>query len=135
MAARTKWSIRVGVAVLIATVSVVLTLFVVALRPKPSVPLTNNLSGEWGKISLEFDQRVRHRFTVGSSELAMTQELRREGFVRSDSRYTVSDGKEATAMRSENNLVCNIGAMVYWRADAAGRITTIRGEYRALGCL
>lgn len=82
-----------------------------------------------------FDRRVKARFPVGSAESAVTGELRRQGFARNDWTYAKSDDEEASAYRSENNIACNIGAFVYWRTDARGAITTIRGEYREMGCL
>jgi hypothetical protein len=104
--------------------------------PKPKAALTDALGGQtWEASSKEFDRRVKARFPAGTAERAMTLELRRQGFKRQDWSYEKHGEDEATAFRSENNLVCQQGAFVYWRADAAGKIETIRGEYRELGCL
>lgn len=103
--------------------------------PKPKSALTEQLSGTWDQVSKEFDRRVKAQFPVGSAESAMTLALRRQGFERQDWTFRKAGDDEARAFRSENNIVCNQGAFVYWRSDEAGAITSVRGEYRELGCL
>lgn len=134
-----KWAGLICAALLIALVSSCATMLELwdpnALQ-KSNSTLTARLGGQtWEASSKEFDRRVKARFPVGTAESTMTLELRRQGFRRQDWSYEKHDDDEATAFRSENNFVCNQGAFVYWRADAAGNITTIRGEYRELGCL
>lgn len=65
----------------------------------------------------------------------MTGELGRQGFERRDWNYRKLNNEEAVAFRSENSVVCNQGAFVYWRTDQSGNIAAIRGEYLEMGCL
>lgn len=120
---------------MIAAVSIVLTLAYVAPQPKPDAPLTTGLPSEWSKMSLEFDRRLKQQFPIGTSEEAMINELKSQGFVRDDWAYQVPNHQEALALRSENDFVCNKGAFVYWRSDNSGKIISVRGEYREMGCL
>jgi hypothetical protein len=142
MSKRKSWAGRIGVGILIAAVSSILTVLVVAGEPKPYEPpkpkssLTLKLGGQtWAKASSEFDRRVKGQFPIGKAENVMTMELRRQGFVRQDWAYSPTNGTEAMAFRSENNMVCNQGAFVYWRTDTSGKIKSIRGVYAELGCL
>ena len=130
-----KWAFRIGAAILIAAISIVCTLLYVAIHPKPGAPLTAGLQGKWADMSAQFNRRVQQRFPVGSPEQAMTDELRREGFVREDWAYQVRNSQGAVAIRYEPNFVCNQGAIVSWRADPEGHITSIHGEYREMRCL
>jgi hypothetical protein len=98
------------------------------------VALTADLGGHtWAEASAEFDHRLKARFPAGSSEDALIAELRREGFVKYDWRYDVA--QEHQAWRTENDFVCNKDAIAFWRANAAGVLTAIRGVYREAGCL
>jgi hypothetical protein len=119
-----------GVAVTLLAVSVVASLVVVAIEPKP--PLTAKLHGPWGEISKEFDRRVKMKFPVGSSESRMIFELGQENFTILDKSSTQQE-REAT--RDEYNFVCDQAAYVYWRKDRQDRLTQVRGEYREQGCL
>jgi hypothetical protein len=130
-----RWALYLIAAILIATLSVFGTLLFVELEPRPAVPLTARLSGEWSDVSRAFDGRVRKQFPVGSSEANMASELKGEGFSRSDWSFANSEGKDAVAVRREDNFVCRQAAYVYWRADALGHLTAVRGEYREEGCL
>lgn len=103
------------------------------LAQKPKVPLTANLSGTWETVSAEFDQRVRDRFPIGSSQEAMRIELREQGFTQSD-RNSAADF-EQEAVRREDNGVCNQSARIFWRTGGEGRLIGIRGQYREEGCL
>uniref|UniRef100_UPI0035CA4EA2 hypothetical protein n=1 Tax=uncultured Sphingomonas sp. TaxID=158754 RepID=UPI0035CA4EA2 len=82
---------------------------------------------------MDFDRRLKSRFPLGSSEVAITTELRKEGFIRDD--WTLSVAAEHEAIRQENSWPCNQAAHVYWRADASGVLKNIRGLYREEGCL
>jgi hypothetical protein len=130
-----RWCLRIGISVAISAISVVGTLIFVEVQPKPSVPLTADLHGEWAAVSREFNRRVTSHFPVGSLESKMTDELRREGFSRDDWNYTNAKGGEAKAIRREDGFPCAQAAYVYWRADGTGRLTAVRGVYQEEGCL
>ena len=130
-----RWTLRIGVGAAISAISIFGTLVYVAVQPKPSVPLTAHLHGEWAAVSREFNRRVISNFPVGSSESKMTDELRREMFSRDDWNYANAKGDEAKAMRREDGFPCAQAAYVYWRADSTGRLTTVRGIYQEEGCL
>jgi hypothetical protein len=133
-----RWYLKLSCALVAAAVislaSIAGTLLWVAARPTSPVPLTEGMTGHsWAQASAEFDHRLKTRFPAGSSEDALIAELRREGFAQSDWRHDVA--QEHQAWRTEQNLVCNMAAIAYWRADAAGVLTAIRGVYRETGCL
>lgn len=104
-------------------------------QPRPDVPLTTSLGGNWEAINREFDTRVRARFPIGSTEYDMARELQREGFTRGDWSFVVAQGTEAIATRREDRVVCRQAAYIYWRATPQGRLTSIRGVYRVERCL
>ena len=91
------------------------------------------LQGTWAAIGEELDSPVERRFPLGSSEKDLASELRREGFSRQD--WEPSIDLEHEAIRDESDWVCNISAPVFWRANAEGRLTAIRGEYPMGTCL
>ena len=130
-----RWLLRLAIVAAIVAVSVMGTIFVTALQPTPSVPLTADLSGAGDTASKEFNRRIVTRFPVGSSEAAMTTELRYEGFVRDDWSYANPDKDEALAVRRESIFPCANVAYVSWRASANGRLTAIRGDYGVEACL
>jgi hypothetical protein len=129
-----RWFLGVLAAIAIAGVSVVSTLLATWRPLEPKAPLTAGLHGAWADISREFDGRVKRGFPLGMSEEKMGLELQHQGFARRDWSST-DNGQEHIARRSENNLVCNQAAYVYWRSDAQGRLTSVRGVYREEGCL
>ena len=132
-----RWSLRVLLIIVVAGFSSMATMFYLTFRPHPKVPLTNDLApghkGTWSEVSAGFDSRLKTQFPIGSSESAMANELRKEGFTRDDWKSSVDDEHEA--VRREDNWVCNQAAHVYWRADASGILSAIRGVYREEGCL
>lgn len=65
----------------------------------------------------------------------MAEELQIEEFVRNDWVYVMASKKEAFALRRETRIPCGYEIYVYWRADASGHLTSIRGEYSEAGCL
>jgi len=120
--------------IIIAVATVILILAMLTWRSLLAAPLTSGLgSGTWEVVSERFDSRVKRAFPIGSSEDQMIQELRRQGFSLTDEGE--ASGQENEAVRREDNWVCNIGARVYWRADAGGELIAIRGAYREEGCL
>jgi hypothetical protein len=101
---------------------------------RPPAPLTAGLGGgPWSEITARFDARLHKRFPAGTTESALTSELAHEGFRQTD--WGGATGTEHQAERREDTFACNIAARVFWRADAAGRVQSLRGEYREAGCL
>jgi hypothetical protein len=143
MARGDRWIFRIGMAMIIAVVSAVATLWITGWTPikvyeppQPRSSLTENLGGKtWAQSSAEVDRRVKARFPLGMPESAMTLEIQRQGFHRNDWTYQKTGNEEAAAFRSENTIICNTGAFVYWRTDASGNLASIRAEYREMGCL
>jgi hypothetical protein len=121
-----------GVAAIAPTSAII---WVVAEKDKkPDAPLTAELKGAtWAEESAAFERRLRIRFPTGSGEQLMSRELRRQGFKQVD--WGGATGVEHEAERREDDFVCNRAAYVFWRADASGQLTSVRGEYREEGCL
>ena len=90
---------------------------------KATPEIGRDLPAEYADGTRVFDQRVKQRFPLGSSEQAMVEELERQGFRRSAAFSGVED---ATFTRDE--LITETLWSVRWRAQA-GRITEIWGVY------
>jgi hypothetical protein len=129
-----RWLLLIVGAIGIAAISVFATQLHNDFKPqfKP-IALTTRLGKTWAQASADFDGRIKSRFPIGSSVLDMGTELRHDYFVRTD--WTTSLAEEHGARREENDMVCHRGVYVFWRADAANKITAIRGEYREEGCI
>jgi hypothetical protein len=105
-----------------------------SLGSQPRSTLTADLGGgTWSELTRKFDARLRQRFPLGVPESVLTRELAQQGFDRVA--WRGPDGTEAVAERHEGDFACDIAARVYWRADAAGHVRSLRGEYREAGCL
>jgi hypothetical protein len=92
-------------------------------RPFPEIVAT--LPGDESSFSQEFDDRLRQRFPVGSSEDKLLGFLASENFVPD---WRRRDDPNASFF-VQNGLICQRSARVFWRADAAGTLTEIRGSY------
>lgn len=77
------------------------------------------LPANFAEARTAFDQRVKERFPVGSSESALVTELRREHFRISP----------FSATREVSNFVCRLMYEVDWKA-ADGEITEVGGVFR-----
>ncbi len=130
-----RWTLRLFAGAAITGASACGTAVWIALHQydKPTVPLTAGLNGEWTAIAQEFDERVKTRFPLDSSEASMSADLRGQSFSRED--WECSAAQEHEAVRREDNLVCRQAARIYWNADSEGHLTEIRGVYRPEGCL
>lgn len=132
-----RWSLRLILIIVVAAFSSFVTAFYMSFRPHPQISLTRDLApgkkGTWDEVSAGFDNRLKSRFPIGSTESIMSKELRKEGFTRDDWQSDIDSEHEA--VRREDNWVCNQAAHVYWRADTSGLLSAIRGIYRAEGCL
>jgi hypothetical protein len=130
-----RWVVRLCCAAAIAATSIFGTLVWVGLHQldKPPVALTAGLTGTWDRVTLDFDNRVKAAFPIGTSVKAMGAELQREGFSRAD--WESLSEQEHEAVRREDNFVCKQAARIHWRASGEGRLTAIRGLYHEEGCL
>jgi hypothetical protein len=128
------WSIHAGVWVVIALVAAGGTALWLKTAPmrEPAPPLTAGLSGSWSEQSVAFDKRVRARYPIGATDLNLGADLDRQGFTRRDWGSLVS--QEHMASKTRKGLFCRDVFNVYWRADDAGRLTSVRGEHPAPTC-
>lgn len=97
----------------------------------PPSPLTKGLSSDFKAASVQFDQRVRARFPVGTTSWDLVRTLEAEGFRAT---WFEANG-EYGAKRSESDFPCTINAQIYWRGGQNGVVTAIRGTYGENGCL
>ena len=111
----------------IAVVAALWVLHVGEVR-QPS-PLTQGLPSSLKTASAVFNARVQASFPPGTTEKRLLSDLSDQGFVQG---YGVGDEEEM--VRRHSDLVCNIAARIYWRADGHGGLRTIRGIYREEGC-
>jgi hypothetical protein len=92
-------------------------------RPFPEIVAT--LPGDESAFSREFDDRLRQRFPIGSSEDKLLGFLASEDFVPD---WRRRDDPNASFF-VQDGLICQRTARVFWRATAAGTLTEIRGAY------
>lgn len=86
--------------------------------------LTANLSKLTAEVGSSFNRRVQERFPLALSDAEMGRELEKNGFQRTD--WTTVVAEEHRAHRTEFGF-CRHDFDVYWRSDANGRLTSIRG--------
>jgi hypothetical protein len=96
-----------------------------AFRPFPEIVAT--LPGDESEFSREFDDRLRQRFPIGSSEDKLLAFLASENFLPD---WRRRDGLNASFF-VQNGLICERVARVFWRADAGGALTQVRGSYES----
>ena len=85
------------------------------------------LPGDESEFSREFDDRVRKRFPIGSSEDKLLAFLANEGFFPD---WRSCDNPNASFF-VQSGLICQKIVRVFWRADAAGALTDVRGSYES----
>lgn len=83
------------------------------------------LPGEEAQFSQEFDQRIRDRFPLGSSEGVLIDFVAGEHFAPE---WRRRDGANAAAF-VWSGLLCTKTVRVNWRADATGVLTEVNGAY------
>lgn len=117
-------------------------------------PIAADLPADGGRAAAEFDRRVRERFLRGSPEAELIAELERQGFVRSwnefpaqilqDSNVPAADWDRASraggAMsqrpRIDFDPICSgERRVVFWQADATGKIIAAAGKISSWPCL
>lgn len=129
------WTIRAGMGLLIAVLAAGATALWMWSSPirEPSPPLVAGLKGGWAEVSVAFDRRVRARFPIGMADQDLGAELQRQGFTRKD--WSSSPAAEHLAIFERDELICRESFEVYWRVDATGRLTSVRGDHPAAACV
>ena len=85
------------------------------------------LPGDESEFNREFDDRIRVRFPVGSSEDKLLTFLTSEGFFPD---WRSRDNQNASFF-VQSGLICEKIVRVFWRADVAGTLKDIRGSYES----
>jgi hypothetical protein len=119
-----RWALWSTSALLLATVSFAAGRFS-SFRPLPEIVAT--LPGDESEFSREFDGRLRERFPIGSSEDKLAAFLANEGFFPD---WRRRDAPNASFF-VQSGLICRKIVRVFWRADAAGVLTDVRGSYES----
>ena len=119
-----RWALWSTSALLLATVSFAAGRFS-SFRPLPEIVAT--LPGDESDFSREFDGRVRERFPIGSSEDKLLVFLTNENFFPDWRRRDNAN----SSLFVQSGLICQKIARVFWRADAAGVLTDVRGTYES----
>ncbi len=96
-----------------------------SFRPFPEIVAT--LPGDESEFNREFDDRIRERFPVGSREDKLLTFLADEGFFPD---WRSRDNPNASFF-VQSGLICQKIIRVFWRADAAGTLTDVRGSYES----
>ena len=94
-------------------------------HPFPGIVAT--LPGDESEFSREFNDRIRERFPIGSSEDKLLTFLTNEGFLPD---WRSRDNPNASFF-VQSGLICQKIIRVFWRADASGTLTDIRGSYES----
>src|ERR1700722_6775073 len=119
-----RWALWSTSALLLATVSFAAGRFS-SFRPLPEIVAT--LPGDESEFSREFDDRVRERFPIGSSEAKLGAFLTNENFLPD---WRRRDSPNASFF-VQSGLICQKIVRVLWRAEAAGALTDLRGSYES----
>ncbi len=97
----------------------------------PGPRLGRDLPANFADANRAFDERVRARFPVGSSELLLRDELRAEHFKIGAVTPKGSAGYQFNAEHGGSIIpACDLEWTVYWAADD-GRIVRIGASYYA----
>ena len=119
-----RWALWSTSALLLATASFAAGRFS-SFRPLPEIVAT--LPGDESEFSREFDDRVRERFPIGSSEDKLLAFLANENFFPD---WRRRDNPNSSFF-VQSGLICQKIVRVFWRADAAGVLTDVRGSYES----
>jgi hypothetical protein len=85
------------------------------------------LPGDESEFSREFDDRIRERFPIGSSEDKLLTLLANEGFFPD---WRSRDNPNASFF-IQSGLICQKIVRVFWRADTTGALTDVHGSYES----
>ena len=94
-------------------------------HPLPEIAAA--LPGDESLFSREFDERIRERFPLGSSENKLIDFLANEGFLPDWRRRDNPSG----SLFVQNGLICEKIVRVFWQADATGGLREVRGSYES----
>jgi hypothetical protein len=114
-----RWAIWSASALLLAAASFAAGRFS-SFRPLPEIVAT--LPGDESEFSREFDDRVRERFPIGSSEDKLLTFLTNEGFFPD---WRSRDNPNASFF-VQSGVICQKIVRVFCRADVAGALTGVR---------
>jgi len=89
--------------------------------------IASTLPGDEAQFSQEFDERIRDRFPIGSSEDALVDFLTGEHFAPE---WRRRDGANAAAL-VWSGVMCTKTVHVRWRSDATGRLAEVNGAYES----
>jgi hypothetical protein len=76
---------------------------------------------------VQFDERVRAEFPIGTSEEEMLRSLRWQGFKRDVADFG-GDRRHVPYMSRPTMIPCGASYSVFWEAED-GRLTDVRGIY------
>jgi hypothetical protein len=110
--------------------TILLSVALTACVAKPP-PIGKDLPSNFAAARPVFDQRIKQRFPVGSSERELLGELARESFKINPSAHAADSPRSASYESS--SMVCKLLWVVDWSAED-GRITDIQGDYGSV-CL
>jgi hypothetical protein len=116
------WFVRLAAALFLVPIVIVgAYAYAPALKASNPPPLTIG-------AYKEFDRRVEQKFPIGSLESDMAAELRRQGFVTRSAPFPNAEGM---ADYRDKRFPCDSYFYVRWRVGADGRLTEIKGDFRA----
>ena len=94
-------------------------------RTLPAIVAT--LPGDEAEFSRELDHKIREQFPVGTSEDKLIGYLETEQFLPEWRRRDEDNSSSFV----QNGLICEKIARVFWRADGAGVLTKVGGNYES----
>ncbi len=96
------------------------------IHGSPSLPaIVATLQGDEREFSREFDERIRERFAIGTSEDALVAYLMGAQFFPTWRRRDEPN----VALFVWSGLLCTKTVRVNWRADSSGALTEVHGAY------
>lgn len=95
-------------------------------------PIASGLNTNWDPHGIEFDNRLKQKFPVGSDTKFLIQELLEQGF-KTDAKIDHPDGEGFTALYEMRDIACRQSWIVSW-SSSSGKITSVSGHSRQI-CL
>jgi hypothetical protein len=112
---------------LYVTVAIILAFLAYQAWRRSSVPpIARDLPSNIAAAEVEFKERLKSRYLVGTTESDLVRGLQAQGF-----RPPVSYRDSKYATFSTTSIPCELTWSVSWRADPEGKITDIDGSYSA----
>lgn len=91
---------------------------------KRNPPLTKGLSSNISLAEKQFNTRVKKKFSFQTSDVQISNELSRQGFIIKKNR----EGKNI-ALFEEHIIVCNFSWLIDWEVDEEGYIYNLKANY------